>query len=267
MSKRVFITGGASGLGRALAAHYVRGGWRVLIGDIDEERGGETASALDSHGDIEFRRLDVRSEEDFIEARSWLEKNWGGLDVLYNNAGVAGMGRFERIPLEDWHWMLDICLMGVVRGCREFAPLFKTQGHGHIVNIASMAGLLNPPIMTNYNVAKAGVVSLSETLRYELEPYGVYTTVACPSFFETNLPDSIRTPDPELAERMKKLLTRSELTADDVARLIAEAVAQRRFMALPHKSARRTWRFKRYIPALVNRQMRKLGQHYKRKFS
>lgn len=261
--KRVLITGGASGLGRALAARYALDGWRVLIGDVNAERGRETAAELD--GEVVFRHLDVTDESSLAAARDWLKAEWGGLDVLVNNAGVAAAGRVERIPPEDWDWILDINLMGVVRGCRVFVPLFKRQGSGHVVNIASMAGLLNAPVMANYNVAKAGVVALSETLRFELAPWGIRTTVVCPSFFQTNLHESLRTPEPGMQKTVEKLLASSELDADDVARIIRDAVARGRFLVLPHRAARRAWFFKRYLPWLYNRGMRRLAGSYRRK--
>lgn len=263
--KRIFITGGASGLGRALAARYAADGWRVLIGDINDERGRETEAALQDAGEVRFRALDVTDEDSLIAARDWLQAQWGGLDVLVNNAGVAAAGRIERIPREDWDWILDINLKGVVRGCRVFVPLLKRQGHGHIVNVASMAGLLNVPVMSSYNVTKAGVVALSETLRFELEPWGIRTSLVCPSFFRTNLQESLRTPEPGMAETVDKLLAGSDIDADDIAVMIRDAVERGRFLVLPHRYGRRAWFFKRYLPWLFNRGMRKLAARYRRK--
>lgn len=265
MSKRIFITGGASGLGRALAARYLRDGWRVLIGDLNAERGADTVAALSDEGKIEFLQLDVRGEDGLIQARQWLEEHWGGVDVLVNNAGVAAAGRVERLTEEDWRWILDINLMGVVHGCRVFTPLFKRQGSGHIVNIASMAGLLNPPMMSSYNVTKAAVVSLSDTLRFELSPWDIGVTVVCPGFFQTNLNESLRSPEPGMAETVGRLLATSDISADDIATMIRDAVAARRFMLLPHKAGRRAWWLRRWLPPLFNRQMDKLAQAYKRK--
>lgn len=260
---RILITGGASGLGRALAARYAADGWRVLIGDVNQQRGRETAASLG--GAVHFRPLDVTDEDSLAAVRDWLEAEWGGLDVLVNNAGVAAAGRIERIPPEDWDWILDINLTGVVRGCRVFVPLFKRQGTGHIVNVASMAGLLNVPVMSSYNVTKAGVVALSETLRHELEPWGIRTTVVCPSFFMTNLHESLRTPEPGMGEMVEKLLASSDIDADDIAMIIRNAVARGRFLVLPHRHGRRAWFFRRYLPWLFHRRMRKLAVRYRQK--
>ena len=112
-----------------------------------------------------------------------------------NNAGIATGGRIDVESLDEWDRVVDINLMGVVRGCRAFTPLFKRQRSGHIVNTASAAGLVHPPMMSSYNTVKAGVVALSETLSHELHPYGVTVSVVCPSFFRTNLADSIQGDD------------------------------------------------------------------------
>lgn len=261
--RRILVTGGASGLGRALAACYAADGWHVLVGDVNEERGRETAQTLGPR--VVFRRLDVTDEAEIVAAREWVETEWDGLDVLVNNAGVAAAGRVERIPAADWEWILGVNLMGVVRCCRVFVPLFKEQGHGHIVNVSSMAGLITPPVMASYNVTKAGVVALSETLRFELEPWGIGTSVVCPSFFQTNLAESLRTPEPGLAETVDRLLASSKLDADDIAAVIRDQVARGRFLVLPHGHGRLAWRLKRFAPWLYHRRMRRLARGYRRK--
>lgn len=266
MTRRVFITGGASGLGRALAERYARAGARVCIADVNEPRASETLTALTSGGaaEADFIRCDVTKEEDLLSARERLEQRWGGVDVVINNAGVAQSGAIEDVPLDDWRWILEINLLGVVRGCRVFTPLFKRQGSGHFVNVASMAGLLDVPFMSSYNATKAAVVSLSETLQNELAPDGIHVTVACPSFFQTNLGESLRTTDPGLRIAMDKLLARSQITAKDVAEDIFRAVEDKRFYVLSHKEGRRAWLLKRLLPrerytAIIRKQMRGLG--------
>jgi NAD(P)-dependent dehydrogenase (short-subunit alcohol dehydrogenase family) len=167
---RIFITGGASGLGLAIAHRYARAGFKVCIGDIHDERGHEAERAIAHSGasEVLYLRCDVRKVEDLEAVADQLDKRWGGVDIVVNNAGVAQGGPFEQVPMEDWEWVLDINLLGVVRGCKVFTPRFKRQGEGYFVNIASMAGLLDTPFMTGYNVSKAGVVMLSETLQNEL---------------------------------------------------------------------------------------------------
>lgn len=249
--RRILVTGAGSGLGRAMAARFARAGWRVLVSDVDVSAGEAAAKELEAS----FLRLDVTEDESWTAALEWCEREWGGLDVLVNNAGVAAGGRFERIGMADWDWIWEINLKGVVRGCRTFVPLLKRQGGGHLVNVASLAAIMNLPAMASYNVTKAGVLSLSETLRHELTPYGITTTVVCPGFVKTNLPDRSRNADPELGRVISRLLESSRITADDVADQVFDAVRDKRFMVLTHRDGRVSARLKRYLPVLVDRQV------------
>lgn len=250
MTQRVLITGAASGLGRALALAWSRRGAKVVIADLNAERGAESVKLCQQAGAAEayFLHLDVTRESDFSAAAQWVQQHWSGLDVLVNNAGVAGGGSFDGISEADWQWMLNINLMGVVRGCSVFTPLFKQQQSGQFVNIASMAGLLNPPAMSSYNVAKAGVVALSETLAAELAPWHIRTLAVCPSYFQTNLNESVRTHDEAMKATLSKLLASSDITADDIAEGIINAVDKGDSLYLPHARARAAWDMKRHEP-------------------
>jgi NADP-dependent 3-hydroxy acid dehydrogenase YdfG len=251
MGDRVLVTGSGSGLGRAVAARFHRAGYRVLVSDVD----GAAASATAKELGVQGITLDVTSEEDWNAARDWCEREWDGLDVLVNNAGVAAGGRFEKISMADWDWIWEINVKGVVLGCRTFVPDFKERRNGHLVNVASLAAIMNLPAMSSYNVTKAAVLSLSETLRLELEPYGVHTTVVCPAFVQTNLQTRLRSPDPAIAKLMHKLMTSSTVTADDVAEQVFDAVARKRFLVLTHKDGRRSALLKRF--GLTDGQVRK----------
>jgi NAD(P)-dependent dehydrogenase (short-subunit alcohol dehydrogenase family) len=250
--RRVLITGAASGLGRALASRFAAGGDRVLLTDVDEVAVQRAADALaaDAGADVAALHLDVRDEAGWQRARAWVRREWGGLDVLVNNAGVAGGGRFAAIPVEDWEWILDVNLLGVVRGCRTFVGDLQAQGHGHLVNVASLAGLLTPPVMSSYNVSKAGVVALSETLRSELAPAGVGVTCVCPGFFATNLVSSLRTPDPAVATLVRKLMGASPTSAEQVADLVHDAVRRDRFLVLTERTGRVAWAVRKLAPPL-----------------
>ena len=140
------------------------------------------------------RRLDITSELDWADAARWVQREWGGLDVLVNNAGVAGGGRIDRCPLEEWQAVFDVNLYGAVRGIRAFAPLFKQQGSGRIVNVASLAALVHPAGMASYNAAKAALLALTETVGHELAACGVHAHTVCPSYFRTNLMASLQGP-------------------------------------------------------------------------
>ncbi|MGW1202585.1 SDR family NAD(P)-dependent oxidoreductase [Streptomyces cyaneofuscatus] len=247
MKKRVLITGGSSGLGHALAGHYAAAGNRVLIADRDspDELPGGTVS---------FIRLDVRIHNDWRRALRWCEDHWGGLDILVNNAGVTAVGRIEQLRSDDWDWILDINLKGVAMGCRTFVPLFKEQGGGHIVNIAASEGLLNPPGMTSSNASKAAVVSLSETIRGELTPFGISTTVVCPGPVRTGLRAELNSADPELAGLVDRAIQESSHTAEQAARRITEAVDKGRFLVLTHPADRRALCLKRLFPKVADMQ-------------
>jgi NAD(P)-dependent dehydrogenase (short-subunit alcohol dehydrogenase family) len=251
---RVLITGAASGLGLALATRYVGLGARVLLTDADTEAGRAAARELagTGPGTADFLPLDVRDDDAWAAAVAWCERSWGGLDCLVNNAGVAAGGRFEAISPDDWDWLLSINLVGVVRGCRAVTPLLRSQGGGQIVNIASLAGLITLPAMSSYNVAKAGVVALSQTLRYELAPAGIRVSVVCPSFFATNLGQRLRTPDPAVHRMTAESMAASPLTADDVARIVITEAARNRFLVLPHRQGKIAWRVKRIAPAVLD---------------
>jgi NAD(P)-dependent dehydrogenase (short-subunit alcohol dehydrogenase family) len=258
-SQRVLITGAASGLGLALATRYAADGRRVLLTDLDQDALDRAVAGLPapSRGRVATRVLDVRSDDDWEDARAWVREHWDGLDVLVNNAGVATGGRFAKTPMEDWDWILEINLKGVVRGCRTFVPLFQEQGSGQLVNIASAAGLLNPPVMSSYNVVKAGVVSLSETLRYELEPDGIKTSVVCPTFFRTGLAGTFRTPDEAVRGTMEKLVTKSAVPAERIAGRIVDGVAKGRFLILTDREGAVAYATKRFLPPLFQREVRK----------
>jgi NAD(P)-dependent dehydrogenase (short-subunit alcohol dehydrogenase family) len=120
--------------------------------------------------------LDVRSPEQWQALAEEVSQRWGSIDVVINNAGVATGDRIDAGEWAWWEWIIDINLKGVALGCRTFTPLMKKQGSGYFINVASLAGLMVAPSMASYNVTKAGVVALSETMHYELKPYGIGTT-------------------------------------------------------------------------------------------
>ncbi|ADG97758.1 short-chain dehydrogenase/reductase SDR [Segniliparus rotundus DSM 44985] len=252
MGKRVLVTGAASGLGLQIAVRYARAGAKVLLTDVDEAAGEKARAQAAKHGEAVFRQLDVADPDAWSAAVAWCEREWGGLDILVNNAGVASAGEFEQITPEDWDWIITINLKGVVFGARVATELFKRQRSGHIVNVASLAGLMHLPGMASYNVTKAGVVSLSETLRHELKPYGVKTTVVCPAFFATNLTDRMRSTDPFFTEVTGKFMRGSKITAEQVADSVFQAVRRGTFLLVVPSEARRTYLFKKHMPRVVD---------------
>ena len=245
----IAITGAGSGFGAALAHLYASRGWNVAVTDIDEQRARQTYKKIENQGGNSFSmQLDITSAEHWQQLQDSVLEKWGGLDVLVNNAGVAAAGNIEDTSMEDWDWVLDIDLKGVVRGCHQFAAIMKGQKAGHIVNISSFAGLAGLPFISAYGVAKAGVVALSEALRAEMHPYGVGVTVACPAFVKTGLLDSFRSTQPDTKTKVTRWMETSGISAEQVAEEIETAVRKNKFLLLTHAQTRSAWRFKRWFP-------------------
>ena len=269
--KRVFITGGASGLGQALAMQYAGQGWRVLIGDLDLERCADTVAKLRAISPASVAvACDVTIEADLQAAAAWLQQHWGGVDVVINNAGVAQMGGIDAVSEADWQWIVDINLLGVVRGCRIFTPMLRAQGVGHLVNIASMAGLVHMPQASAYNATKAAVVALSETLQLELEADRIGVTVVCPAFFRTALAQNMRASNPKLEAITKRLVERARIGPEQIARHVFEGVQRGDTHILTHPEARHAWMLKRVLPyriylKLMRRQLANMQARMQRK--
>ena len=249
MSRRVFITGGASGLGRALAECFAKEGASVCLGDVDDAQGAQAVQALARHGwPVHYLHCDVTREADLQAAADWLQQAWGGVDVVVNNAGVAQMGGIADVSLADWQWIVDINLLGVVRGCKAFTPLFRRQGGGCFLNIASMAGMIHLPEAAAYNATKAAVVALSETLQLELERDAIRVAVACPAFFRSDLARHMRAATPDAERTTQRLVERSRVGAEEVAKRIHRGLNKGQAHILTHPEGRTAWRLKRWLP-------------------
>lgn len=254
------ITGAGSGLGRELALRYAREGARLALADINDAGLEETRRMATAAGGWAFtQRCDVRDFSQLAALEQSCEERMQGVDVLINNAGIASGGMFWDLSLEDWDSQICINLMGVVKGCKAFMPVFMKQGSGRIINIASMAAIIQTPGMSNYNVAKAGVVALSESLLAELQPLGIKVNVVCPSFFQTNLLESYHGPDSKARDDMAKLLQNSPISAADVADTIYRESQADEFMILPHERGRLAAEQKRADPQVIYDEMFKLA--------
>ena len=252
---RVLITGAGSGLGRALALRYARDGHAVACADIVPERAQETLALLPGAGHHALK-VDVGDDASMDALRASLEHVWDSIDVVVNNAGVASGGSLLEADMAEWQWMLNINLLGVVRGCRAFVPWLVRQKRGRVINIASFAALAGAPNIMSYGVAKAGVYTLSEQLRAELADKGVGVSVVCPSFFKTNLCENFRSGD---GGKMKHVATRlmeqARESADDIANAIVDQANAGTFLILPTATERSRWRMKRWFPNLYFRKL------------
>ena len=227
---RVLVTGAASGLGAALVDRFAAAGARVLGTDL---------VARDP-----LVRHDITSDADWAAVAARVEDEWGGLDVLVNNAGVAGGGRIDRTTIEEWRQITEVNLFGVVRGVTAFTPMLKEQRSGHVVNVASLAGLVHPAGMGSYNATKAAVVAFTETVGHELAGYGIRASAVCPSYFRTNLMSSMQGSDTALGEIVKGLVERSPITAEQVAAAVLAGIDAGDDVIVPDEPARQAFALK-----------------------
>ncbi|MFY9398981.1 MAG: SDR family NAD(P)-dependent oxidoreductase [Desulfomonilia bacterium] len=246
----VAITGAGSGLGRGLALEFARLGWKVAVCDIDSARIEESARLVRENGGQALALTgDVTRCGDIESLADRVISQWGAADIVINNAGVPVAGFMEKVPLEDWRYELDVLLMSVIYGCRTFIPIFRRQGGGHIVNVASAAGFVSLAEMSPYNVAKAGTISLSESLRMELAGSGIGVTVVCPTFFKTNLMDRARYTDEHQIRMFEAFFEKFSFgTVESVSRAVMRAIRKNRLYAVPQWDAKLAWIMKRAAP-------------------
>ena len=183
---RAVVTGAGSGLGRAFCIELSRRGARVVGADVREEGLKETA-ALMPGAPMETFVCDVSKRESVDALERFAQEKMGGVDLLINNAGVAVAGEMGTVSGDDWSWIVGVNLMGVAHGCEAFIPAMRRRRSGHVINVASLAGIACAPTMAPYNATKAAVIAISETLAGELTDPGFGVTVLCPAFFPTNL--------------------------------------------------------------------------------
>ncbi len=247
---RAVITGGGGGLGRTLALQLADLGASLVVSDVDEAGAHETASLTrERDAKTEVIVCDVAARDAVFDLVEETEKRLGGIDMICNNAGVALGGAFDEISIDDWRWAMDINLWGVVYGCQAAISKMKAQGRGYILNVASAAGLLSPPSMAPYNVSKAGVVALSESLYTEYKPAGIHVSVLCPTFFQTNIMNAARgAATPHEEARIRKWMARSEVQAPEVAKAAIDALRDGQLYVTPMADGRDAWQLKRQDP-------------------
>jgi NAD(P)-dependent dehydrogenase (short-subunit alcohol dehydrogenase family) len=237
------VTGGASGIGRALAHRFAKAGMRVVIGDVEAgaldavvaELGGDGARVLGVPCDV--RRLE------FVERLcDEATKRFDTVHLVCLNAGVAPAGNILDTPPEVWDWVLDVNLRGVIYGMRVFGPVLVAQGAGHIVCTASAAGMSNTPTMGPYGMTKHAVVGLAAALRGELEPHGVGVSVLCPGLIKTrifeserNRPDGMKdhSQSNPMLQQYRALLEAGGAPPEQVAEVVYRAVLANQFFVFP----------------------------------
>ena len=253
------ITGAGSGIGAAFAVELAKRGGRVVCSDINETAARATADAITADGgQATSLRCDVSQVDDVAllakEAQDW----FGGPPTLViNNAGVGAGGMpIGDVSLDDWQWVLGINLWGPIHGCHVFAPILREAGYGGIINVASAAAFGAAPGMAAYNVSKAGVLTLSETLAAELSGTGVNVTVLCPTFVKTNIVVSggnagrITPQSAQLADRLMRWIG---FSAEKVARMCLDTNDRGGLYCMPQPDARIGWGIKRFTPTVYTR--------------
>jgi NAD(P)-dependent dehydrogenase (short-subunit alcohol dehydrogenase family) len=193
--KNAFITGGASGIGFAMAQAFLNEGMNVVIADVDAEAlAGAQAALSGSNARVLAVQLDVTDRTQYEEVAKRVEAELGNIHVLCNNAGVYRGGALDAVTYADWDWVMGVNVGGVINGLQTFLARIERHGEGgHVVNTASMAGVTTAPGLGVYNASKFAVVGLSETLRKDLEPKGIGVSVLCPGMVRTRILESERT--------------------------------------------------------------------------
>jgi len=271
--KRAFITGSASGLGKAFCVALAKENWTIGICDISEDKLQQTAQEINQLGGKAMAfGLDVSDEDNYKEVADKFLAATNGIDLLINNAGVGDGTVFEDYSLNNWKWMVGVNQMGVIYGCHFFVPVMKKQRAGQIINIASAAAFSSAATMSPYNVTKAAVLSLSETLYAEITRNNVNISVVMPTFFRTNIVQHAKG-NPEEIETGKLLLATSGLEAEKVADYILKKAGNKRFYIILPKRAKLIYMLKRISPQFflwlntwiyANRDM--LKQNLKKKY-
>jgi short-subunit dehydrogenase len=249
--KRAFITGAGGGLGRVLSLELASNGWTIGIADINAAGLKETADMIEIKGGKPFiYLLDVADSNQYESVANDFLSVAGGIDLLINNAGVGDGSVFGEYAPENWRWIIGINQMGVIYGCHFFVEAMKKQQSGHIINISSAASFMNLPSMSPYNVTKAAVLSLSETLYTELKGDKIGVSVVCPTFFKTNVMQYSRGNQAQKVAG-QKMVDRSGIEPIEVAQTILKEAGKKTFYIIHPFSAKVLFSLKRLMPSLL----------------
>lgn len=227
--KVAVITGGASGIGRAVAEKAAVAGMKIVIADIEEAALKEAQRDLAEGGcDAIAVVTDVADAASVRDLRDRALQEFGAVHLVHNNAGVGGGGPIWQVPEQDWRWILGVNLWGVINGVTAFVPLLIEQGEGHVVNTASIAGLTTAPFLGPYNATKQAVVAISETLFKDLQASGVTgvgVSVLCPGFVRTRIAESARNRPAWAPERVADDAEGAETLRTAISDMIASGIA------------------------------------------
>jgi NAD(P)-dependent dehydrogenase (short-subunit alcohol dehydrogenase family) len=244
------ITGAASGLGRALALELAAARWRLVLADLDPDRLGAVAREVEAGGGAaEPTLLDVRDADAWRGLRDRLEAQWPTLDMLVNCAGVGATGEVGRLVERQWERVIETNLIGTALGCETFLPwLRRHPSRSHLVNVASIAGILAPPSMAAYAASKAGVIALSEAIAAECGGRRPGVTIVCPGFFRSGLLETWHFTSGTESREARRRMGGSRWSSEAVARRVVRAIDKDRRYVVVGRKARWLWRMKRLAP-------------------
>jgi NAD(P)-dependent dehydrogenase (short-subunit alcohol dehydrogenase family) len=249
--RRALVTGAASGIGKATALELARGGARVVLADIDTEGVRATAEAVRRLGrnghDVSVHTVDLSKKEDVEALAARVLEDGGPVDILVNNAGVAVVAPFLRTTEVDWEWLLSVNLWGPMRLTRALLPAMIERGTGHVVMVASLAGLIGAPGLVAYGTTKFALVGLTEALRLEIADAGVGVTLVCPGFVRTNFAKASRYDNDDFRRFLDEPPSWYGMPKERVAARLVEAVLEGRPLVVlgPEKVG---WWLKRIVP-------------------
>lgn len=249
--KVAVITGAGSGIGRALALELAGGGATVVASDIDGAAAAAVAETIGTSGTgrAEACEVDVTDAEAVAKLVADAADAHGKLDLMFNNAGIAVGGDARDLEVAHWRRVVEVNLMGVVHGVDAAYKVMARQGHGHIVNVASLAGLIPFPTNCPYGATKHAVVGLSTSLRVEAEDLGVRVSAVCPGFVESNIYQASETINAD-GEKIAEAIPFRKVPADDAARRIMDGVRRNKAIIVFPGYARLAWWLYRLNAAL-----------------
>jgi NAD(P)-dependent dehydrogenase (short-subunit alcohol dehydrogenase family) len=245
------VTGGASGIGLALARRFASEGMRVVIGDVEAPALEAAVNDLKASGaEVEGLVTDVSDAEQVQALADAAVERFGAIHIACNNAGVGGGGFSWELPLSTWEWILGVNLWGVIHGVRSFTPILMQQDEAHMVNTASMAGLIAAPMMAPYNASKHAVVAISESLHHEMTMSApqVHVSVLCPGWVNTNIYDAERNRPEHLQSEgglpgdLLRGLLEQGMAPEEVADKVFAAIQNEQFWILTHDDVNDTWK-------------------------
>jgi len=254
--KVAVVTGAASGIGRAMAERFAREGMKVVLADVEEKPLGEARDAIANTGAETLAvHTDVSRPDQVDELARRTFEAFGSAHVVCNNAGIAMSGAAWTHSIADWEWILGVNLWGVVNGLRAFVPRLVEQGEGHVVNTASIAGLISAPRMAAYCATKHAVVAISECLHHDLALATggkVNVSVLCPAWVKTKISDSgrnrpatladsnrERSPQDQMTEQRTRAAVLAGIPAEVVAEKVLRAIVEERFWILTHSKTKK----------------------------